>query len=145
MNPAPIGQQYGFSSELSVSRKENDQTVMLGGVGEGDQPWAQVMTQRAAQLLWFKLTQFLYPEKADLVTGLAATAPLRSPTGLTLTTHVDVVQTGDAVYTVVGWMQRGTWRIQLAELEARRLWASLDLVLYPVGWEGRKTKAKKLN
>jgi hypothetical protein len=25
------------------------------------------------------------------------------------------------------------------------LWAALDLALYPVGWEGRQTKSKKLN
>jgi len=103
------------------------------------------MTQRAAQLLWFRLTRLLYPEKADIVTGLAATAPLRSPVSITITTHMDAVKSAEARYTLVGWVQRDTWRVDLTELDARRLWAALDLVLFPVGWEGRETKAKKLN
>jgi hypothetical protein len=56
-----------------------------------------------------------------------------------------MVKSGDDQYTLVGWIQRNTWRVQLTELEARRLWAALDLALYPVGWEGRQTKSKKLN
>jgi hypothetical protein len=136
---------YGLSTDLFVSRKESDQTLVLGGVGQEEQRWVHVMTQRAAQVLWFKLTTLLYPDKSDMVTGLAATAPLRPPGGPSVTTHVEVVKTTDAQYTLVGWVERNTWRVTLTELEARRLWASLDLALFPVGWEGRQTKSKKLN
>jgi hypothetical protein len=145
MSTQPLRVQYGLSTDLFVSRKESDESVVLGGVGEGEQRWVQVMTQRAAQLLWFRLTRLLYPEKADIVTGLAATAPLRSSVSTTITTHMDAVKSAEAHYTLVGWVQRDTWRVDLIELDARRLWAALDLVLFPVGWEGRETKSKKLN
>ncbi len=145
MSTQPLRVQYGLSTDLFVSRKESDESVVLGGVGEGERRWVQVMTQRAAQLLWFRLTRLLYPEKADIVTGLAATAPLRSAVSTTITTHMDAVKSAEARYTLVGWVQRDTWRVDLIELDARRLWAALDLVLFPVGWEGRETKSKKLN
>lgn len=145
MNPQPLRVQYGLSTDLFVSRKESDDTVVLGGIGEGEQRWVQIITQRAAQILWFRLTRLLYPEKADVVTGLAATAPLRATLIDSVTTHMDAVKSGDAQYTLVGWVQRDTWRVDLTELDARRLWAALDLVLFPVGWEGRETKNKKLN
>lgn len=142
----PIKLQYGFSNDLFVSRKESDQTLVVGGVGESERRWAHVLTQRAAQVLWFKMTSLLYPEKAPTVTGLAATAPLRVPGSASVTTHVEIVRNRDLVtYTLVGWVQRNTWRVVLSELEARRLWAALDLALYPVGWEGRVTKGRKIN
>ena len=73
------GHQYGLSTGLTVSRDENDPNLMLGGVDQQDHPWSQILTQRAAQVLWFKLTVLLYPERSDMVTGLATTAPLREP------------------------------------------------------------------
>jgi hypothetical protein len=144
MTTGPL-RQYGFSTDLFVSRKESDQTLVVGGIGQGEQRWVHTMTQRAAQVLWFKLTQLLYPDKADMVTALAATAPLRPMDSTTVTTHVEAVKSDGDQYTLVGWIQRDTWRVQLTEIEARRLWAALDLALYPVGWEGRETKGKKLN
>jgi hypothetical protein len=137
--------QYGLSTDLFVSHKESDQTLVLGGVGQGSKRWVHVMTRRAAQVLWFKLTTLLYPDKADMVTALAATAPLRAPPNNSVTTHMEVVKSAENRYTLLGWVQRNTWMVLLSELDARRLWAALDLALYPVGWEGRETKPKKLN
>lgn len=137
--------QYGLSTDLFVSRKDSDHTLVVGGVGQESERWVHVMTQRAAQILWFKLTNLLYPDKSEMVTGLATTAPLRAPSSASITTHVEVVKSSDTQYTLVGWVERNTWRVILSEIEARRLWASLDLALFPVGWEGRETKAKKLN
>ncbi|MBN2303358.1 MAG: hypothetical protein JXQ72_02700, partial [Anaerolineae bacterium] len=140
MSTGPVKRQYGQSTDLFVSRKESDQTLVLGGVGQEEQRWVHIITQRAAQVLWFKLTNLLFPEKSDVVTGLAATAPLRAPDNNSITTHVEVVENEEAQYTLVGWVQRNTWMVQLSELETRRLWAALDLALYPVGWEGRESK-----
>ena len=145
MNTEPKKELHGLSTDLFVSRKESDHTLVLGGMGQEEKRWVHVMTQRAAQILWFRLTQLLYPDKAEMVTGLAATAPLRSMPGPSVTSHVEIVRSGDDQYTLVGWILRNNWRVQLSELEARRLWAALDLALYPVGWEGRETKIKKLN
>ncbi len=145
MNTEPNKELHGLSTDLFVSRKESDHTLVLGGMGQEEKRWVHVMTQRAAQILWFRLTQLLYPDKAEMVTGLASTAPLRSVSSPSVTTHVDIVRSGDDQYTLVGWILRNNWRVQLSEMEARRLWAALDLALYPVGWEGRETKIKKLN
>ncbi len=147
MSPGGITRrQYGLSTELFVSQKESDQTLVLGGVGE-TQRWVQILTRRAAQVLWFKLTVLLYPEKAPMVTGLAVTAPLRAMIVSSVTTHVEAVKDPDKpLYTLVGWVERDlTWKVTLSESEARRLWAELDVALFPVGWEGRETKPKKLN
>lgn len=137
-------QQYGRSTDLFVSQKETDPTLVLGGTGQNE-AWVHVITRRAGQVLWFKMTLLLYPEKAEVVTGLATTAPLREIPGADITTHIDVVHSGEDQYTMVGWVDRQTWRVLLTELECRRLWAALDLALFPVGWEGRVTKPKKLN
>lgn len=140
----PSQYRYGLSEELSVSGKEGDHTFVLSGVGQDGQSWKHVLTRRAAQVLWCRLTELLYPDKAEMVTSLVATAPL-TPTGLgSLTTHIEVIKS-DSDYTMVGRVERSRWIVQLAELELRRLWAALDLALYPVGWEGRKIKGKKLN
>ncbi|MBI5960244.1 MAG: hypothetical protein HY866_16005, partial [Chloroflexi bacterium] len=72
-------------------------------------------------------------------------APLRSPDAGSITTHMEVVRGNNALYTLVGWVLRDTWRVDLTETDARRLWAALDMVLFPVGWEGRQSKPKKLN
>ncbi len=137
--------QIGLSTDLTVSREEGDLTVMLGGVDQSEDRWSQVLTRRAAQVLWFKLTVLLYPDKSDMVTGLAVTAPLRAPSNPEVTTHVEVVKGAGSQYTLVGWIQRNTWKVLLSEMDARRLWTALDVALFPVGWEGRRSGQKKLN
>lgn len=145
MSSQPRQYRYGLSTNLSVSPKAGDgQTLMLGGIGQDQRQWTHAITRRAAQVLWCKLTELLYPDKAQVVTGMAATAPL-SALGLgQMTTHIEVVKTGTQ-YTLVGRIDRTRWLVQLTELEVRHLWATLDRVLYPVGWEGRESKHKKLN
>lgn len=144
--PEPTKRQYGLTTDVSVKMHEGGQMVVIGGTGEKSQQWSHVLTQRAAQVLWFKLTQLLYPDKANIVTALATTAPLR-PLGSSdaVTTHVEAVKCADQHYSLVGWVGRDTWMFLLSELDARRLWAALDTVLFPVGWEGRETKRKTLN
>lgn len=144
MSTEPRQYRYGLSTNLFVSRKDSDHTLVLGGVGQDEQQWVHIMTRRAAQVLWYKLTSVLYPDKADMVTSMASTAPLQAMPTSNLTTHIEVVQTENE-YTLVGRIQRSRWLVQLTELEVRRLWAALDLALYPVGWEGRITKSKKIN
>ncbi|MBN1202669.1 MAG: hypothetical protein JXJ20_12525 [Anaerolineae bacterium] len=142
--PSEYKYQYGRSTDLFVSREGSDHTLVVGGIGHGAQRWVQVLTRRAAQVMWFKLTVLLYPDKADMVTGMAVTAPLHMPDEETVTTHMDVFRSNEAEYTLVGWIDRTHWMVVLTELDARRLWAALDLVLYPVGWEGRDTRSSKV-
>lgn len=143
----PTKSEYGLSTDLFVSRKESDQTLILGGIGQGAERWVQVLTRRAAQLLWFKMTVLLYPDKANMVTGLAVTAPLRGTQNDMMTTHVEVIKnkTVECEYSIIGWtIMQDNWVVILSEIDTRRLWAALDLALFPVGWEGRETKPKKL-
>lgn len=145
MSPEPRQYRYGISRELAVSLQENEFLLKLGGLGQDDQPWAHVMTRRVAQVLWFKLTTLLYPDKAAMVTSLATTAPLSALSlSPTLTTHIEVVPT-EGGFTLVGRFQRSRWLAQVTEDDARQLWAILDQTLYPVGWEGRTNKGKKVN
>lgn len=145
MSSQPRQYKYGSCKELSLSYKESDpQVLMLGGISQDDKRWSHAMTRRAAQVLWFKLTELLYPDKASIVTSLASTAPLSALGTGNQTTHVEVVK-NDTEYTLVGRINRTRWLVQLSELEVRRLWADLDKLLYPVGWEGRGKKNTKMN
>lgn len=143
--PGRSGREYGLSTNLFVCPKENDQTLVFGGIGQEAKRWTHIITRRAAHVMWFKLTILLYPEKAVTVTSLATTAPLRAHGSPAITTHIEVVHSGEAQYTLIGWIERETWMVALSEDDARQLWAALDVALYPVGWEGRETKPKQLN
>jgi hypothetical protein len=142
--PGPIKHQYGDSTDLFVDHAENEGSLVVGGNGQGNQPWSSVLTRHAAQVLWFKLTGLLYPDKSERVTALAVTAPLRPLNIRNVTRYIEAFKSGSA-YSIIGWMQQETWMITLSEYEARRLWTQLDEALYPVGWEGRQTRPGKLN
>lgn len=142
MSDKLVAQQhrYGVSHELFVSTKSIGSSLVMGGVGTDYGPWTRVLTQRAAQLLWFNLTNLLFPERAHEVTMRAVTAPLRSTMQPEITVHLQVVRTADGYFEIIGWVKRETWWVRLHEQEARQLWTRLDIELYPVGWEGRSTK-----
>lgn len=135
-----VQHSYGISTDIFVARKSLDDTLVLGGVGVEYGRWTRVLTQRAAQQLWFNLTGLMFPEKAQRVTGIAVTAPLRSQARPTITSHLEVTRTADNFIEVIGWAGQDTWWFRLSEQEARVLWTKLDLALYPVGWEGRERK-----
>ena len=145
MDFEPRQYRYGLSTGLFVDAQERDaQTMTLGGVGQDEQCWAHTLTRRAAHVLWSKITEQLFPDKAPMVAGLASTAPLTAPDSGSLTTHVEVIK-ANAHYTLVGRVQRTRWIVQVSEAELRRLWAALDVALYPVGWQGRESKPRNMN
>lgn len=126
---------YGLSTNLFVSRKAGGEAIVIGGVAENNARWTRVLAKRAAQMLWFFLTRYLFPEKSDMVTGLASTAPMRAANLPTITSHVSV-EKQDNVYTITGTIGEQNWHMRLSEFEANRLWMALDIALYPVGWKG---------
>src|SRR5690606_8405869 len=88
---------------------------------------------------WTRLTQALYPHEAPTMTSSASTTPLHAPDDILLTTALDFVRiSGGGGYEVIGIVQNGEWRFRLTEKTAHRLWAAMDVTLYPVGWEGRE-------
>ena len=136
-------QTYGLSTNLFVSRKTHGDSLVVGGVGEDETRWTRVLSQRAAQMLWYHLTRLLFPEKSDMVTAMVSTSPLRSGNMPTITTHMTVESREDGGYDVVGWIGEHTWWMNLTDYEARRFWTALDIALYPVGWQGRKSKTRQ--
>jgi hypothetical protein len=136
-------QTYGLSTNLFVSRKANGDSLVLGGIGEDEIRWTRVLSQRAAQMLWYHLTRLLFPEKSEMVAALVSTSPLRSGNMPTITTHVTVEPRDDDGYDIAGWVGEQTWWMHLSNYEARRFWTALDIALYPVGWQGRKTKTRQ--
>jgi hypothetical protein len=129
---------YGHSTDLFVNRKRSGESLVVGGIGQDQARWTRVLSHRAAQMLWYHLTQHLFPEKCDVVTALATTAPLRNDTMPTITTHVQVEYQNNSCYDIVGWVGGETWWVRLNEPEARRFWAVLDMALFPVGWQGSR-------
>lgn len=136
-------QVYGLSTNLFVSRKAHGDSLVVGGIGENENRWTRVLSQRAAQMLWYHLTRQLFPEKSDMVTALVSTTPLRGDHMPTITTHMTVETRDEGGFDIVGVVGEQTWWVRLTEYEARRFWTALDIALYPVGWQGRKTKTQQ--
>ena len=142
-------EDLGLSRDVFVSSRPDGESIVIGGASSsspiGDAgKWARVLSRRAAHLLWYRLTLFLFPEKARHVTALVSTAPLQLNASPTVTTHVDVTQPEKDIYDVVGMMGKALWTTRLSTLEARRLWTSLDLALYPDGWEEKDNKPEPI-
>lgn len=134
---------YGLSSNLFVNRKTGGESVVVGGMAEDATRWTRVLSQRAAQMLWFHLTRYLFPEKSEMVTALVTTAPLRSDALPTITTHIAVDRTDEGYFEVVGWIGEDSWWLRMTDAEARRFWSALDVALYPVGWQGGGTHTRQ--
>ncbi len=133
------GHAYGLSKNLFVFRKASGDSIVVGGEVADASRWTRVLSQRAAQMLWFNLTQYLYPEKADAVTALITTAPLRSADLPTITTHTSVDKASDGIYEITGWVGSQTWSVTLDEAEAQRFWTTLDSTLSLLNVSGRGT------
>jgi hypothetical protein len=129
-------QGYSFSTNLFVSRKASGDGIIVGGTTVDASRWTRVLSQRAAQMLWFHLTRFLFPEKSDMVSALVTTAPLRSSDMPTITTHMTVDQLDSGGYEVVGWIGDQNWGVRIGAPDARQFWMALDIALYPAGWQG---------
>src|SRR5215213_10063778 len=127
---------YGKSSNLFVSRKASSEAIIVGGIAEDTSRFARVLSNRAAQMMWFHLTRLLFPEKSDMVTALVGTAPLRAANLPTITSHIVVDKLDDGGIEIVGWIGDETWLVRLNEYEAHRVWTALDIALFPVGWQG---------
>jgi hypothetical protein len=141
MSDAPK-QVYSLSTNLFVSRKASGDGIILGGTITAESRWTRVLSQRAAQMLWFHLTHFLFPEKSAMVSAMVTTAPLRSSDMPTITTYMTVDQLEQGGYEIVGMIGDQLWGIRIADQDARQLWMALDIALYPAGWQGSSPISK---
>lgn len=128
---------YGFARDVFVSRKPAGDSLVVGGSAEDGRRFARVITNGAARVMWFHLTCCLYPEHAEKVTAMVPTAALRSADQPAITSHVAVARNLHDIIEVTGWGGQEEWLVCLSNEEAQRLWRSLDLLLHPVGWQGR--------
>lgn len=129
-------QDYGASKDLFVTRKVGSDGFIIGGTGVDDTKWTRVLTQRAAQLLWYQLIQYLFPEKSQMVKALAVTAPMRNASLPTVTAHLMVNKLSDTEYEIMGWAGQNVWQTSVNIIAARQFWVVLDRTLYPTGWQG---------
>jgi hypothetical protein len=143
-------QELGLINEVFVTSRPDGNSVILGGTLLASQnaennKWTRVLSRRAAQILWYRLTLLIFPERATEVTTRVTTAPLRPTGGLTsLTTHVELVAGQDDSYTMKGTVGEERWSVVLNGIELRRLWAALDVALYPAGWETTDRESARL-
>jgi hypothetical protein len=140
--PGESNQSYGLSANIFVSRKASGDTIIVGGLAADSSRWTRVLSQRAAQMLWFHLAKLLYPDQSEKISALIATAPLRDATRPTITTHMTVDKMANGGYEIVGWIDGQSWETQLESPEAQRFWSALDIALYPVGWQGQDRGSK---
>jgi hypothetical protein len=103
----------------------------VGGIAADDSRWVRILSYRAAQLLWFQLTQMLYPEKAMAVTTSLTTAPMRNASLPTITTHITVEEMRNGCYGITGWVGSKTWHTDLTRLETEHFLAALAHALSP--------------
>jgi len=138
--PGEANHSYGLSTQIFVNRKASGDSIVIGGLAADTTRWTRVLSQRAAQMLWFHLARLLYPEKSDMITALIATAPLRDATRPTITTHMTVDSLESGGYEIAGWIDGNSWQTQLDEPDAQQFWSALDIALYPMGWQGQDSK-----
>jgi hypothetical protein len=128
-----LKQSYGLSTNLFVSRKASGESIVMGGTAADSSRWTRVLSKRAAQMLWFHLAQILYPDKADYLTGMINTTPIRSTDMPTITAHMTVDTLENGNYEIVGWINSQSWETLLDAQEAQRFWTALDIALNPAG------------
>lgn len=130
---------YGLISELDVQREDRATVIELTGLTQTTgQRFYKLLSKRATYLLWYQLTQMLYPDDAPTMTSSAGTAPLKMPDGQVITAYVRMTRVESWKYELVGGSQADDWAIEISEGDAHRLWGTLDVLLFPVGWQGRE-------
>jgi len=130
---------YGVVTDFQLEFR--DGVFNLSGIPHQGNLCVQVLSRRAAHLLWYALTQHLFPSDAPPITSIAGTAPLSLTDHPDLTSHVDVRPGRDELYEVRGVTRTGGWRMLVSSADVQWLWATLDVTLYPVGWEGRESRS----
>jgi len=124
---------YGNSHELFVTAKANGDSVVMGGVAQDSSRWVRILSNRAAQLLWFQLAQLLFPDQAKSATTVVTTAPMRDASLPTVTAHCVAERKADGLFVISGWAGSKMWQVQIEPDEMDRFWPVLDGAMYPGG------------
>ena len=130
MSDEPQQMTFGLSTNLFATRKSKGESIVVGGTAADTTRWVRILSYRAAQLLWFQLTQLLHPEEIKTMSSMVMTAPMRDTNLPTITTHMNVEQK-DGGYSITGWAGDKIWLAQLDKEETERFWNTLSGALYP--------------
>ncbi len=128
----------GAVTNLSVVKKPGrSEALLLIGRSAHNRRWIRVITQGAAQALWFHLTHILFPRAAQQVTPRAATALFRKSDSPAITTMFEVFfrEEEGSIY-VRGLGSEQEWVIRFTLDEGHELWASLEKTLKSVTERG---------
>lgn len=127
--------EYGLVTDIQLDFGES--VFEMRGIPKKGDTFHQVLTRRAAQLMWYALTKNLFMGEAPPLTAAAGTAPLTLHDDPDMTMRVDVTKLNEDLFELRGVTRSHVWLIQATSAEMQWVWATLDVNLYPVGWEGR--------
>jgi len=135
---------YGLTQDFTVDPKPGTDKVEIGGFGSNQIAWSRTLTHRAAQQVWFSLTQHLYPEKFEKITSMAQTSIINETQAIDQTRYVEVLRNADTrTCDLIGFEGESQWWCRLDDQSARTLWKRLDEILFPSGWQGNMTYRSK--
>ncbi|HEC22419.1 MAG TPA: hypothetical protein ENI95_05840 [Chloroflexi bacterium] len=128
----------GIVSNLSVVEdRANPGTLFLSLSDTRSQRTTLSLTQGAAQVLWFYLTQLLFPRAAAQLTPRVTTATLQPAPNLQVVFAVKVwMEKKSGLIEVIGVSAVEGWRFRFTPEEGHELWASLEEVLHIIGGGG---------
>lgn len=135
-------QKFGAIQEIDIQEDRREGVIILSGIMESGAAVEVrlLLSGYTAQQLWQQLTQILYPSEAPTMTDAPPQIPSRTEDGRPLTRQINIKALENGDFEVLGEMASGTWSIVLDENRARRVWAKLDVTLFPVGWQGRTSQ-----
>jgi hypothetical protein len=133
---------YGLVSDLRLREMgEGDLILMTGGALKPPE-FEHFLTRQASHFLWYFLTRSLFPDQGKSLSAEAAGVPLILPDAPYITTHIGVVDLPGGEYEIIGTLRSGAaWEMLVTAADARQLWGALDVLLYPMGWQGRETQS----
>jgi hypothetical protein len=117
---------YGYTTSWFIIDRSGTGggSIVIGGTDARSEQWVRVISNRAAHMLWFRLTQVLFPERAEWLTPMD-TLPIRDSTLPTITNQVIVERLEGGVIEITGIAKGSRWTAKLLESESTALWAAL--------------------
>ena len=122
-------EQLGLVTNLAFERDPNgDDLYLLKFRSPRTEQTGIQITGGAARILWFYLTQFLFPASANLTTRVS-TATVSLPTSLSVAFVIKVEKRPGDLIGVVALSAIQGWLLSFDHTEGGELWAGLDQIL----------------
>src|SRR5258705_13297105 len=127
MNTKFVGDVYGLTNQIFVNHRDQNEVVILGGVGAKARPWRRTLTHKAAYQLWTQLTHVLFPDKANKVIALTRLTP-HAATLSTATSPLEIAfDSRSCLIDIMGRVANDAWWFQVDDLNARLLLEELGI------------------